>query len=86
LADDNDYSLHLLFMNKFEEFPFIRSTVKYAVLTNPGTPATIVAQFATGRYSFKSEGNLQSLPTEELDDLNSQLVQLAKDEMDRPHP
>jgi len=86
LADDNDYSRHLLFMNKFEEFPFIRSTVKYAVLTNPRTPATIVAQFSTGGYSFKSEGNLQSVPMEELDDLNSQLVKLAKDELDRPHP
>jgi hypothetical protein len=86
LADDNDYSRHLLFMNKFEEFPFIQSTVKYAVLTNPRTPATIVAQFSTGGYSFKPEGNLQNVRTEELDDLNTQLVKLAKDEIKRPHP
>ena len=86
LADDNGYSRHLLFMNKFETFPFIQSTVKYAVLTNPRTPATIVAQFSSGGNSFKAIGELQNVPTEELDDLNSQLVKLAKVEMARPHP
>lgn len=86
LADDNGYSRHLLFMNKFEAFPFIQSTVKYAVLTNPRTPATVVAQFSSGRYSFKAIGDLQNLPAEELDDLNSQLVKIAEDEMALPHP
>ncbi len=84
LADDNGYSRHLLFMNKFEEFPVIQSTVKYAIITNSRTPATIVAQFCKGEYSFKAEGDLQGLPTEELDDLNSQLIKLAKDGIDIP--
>ena len=86
LADDNEYSRHLLYMNKFETFPFIQSTVKYAVLTNQRTPATIVEKFSTGGYSFKAEGDLQRNSSEELDDLNSQLVKLAKEEMNRPHP
>ena len=86
LADDNGYSRHLLYMYKFEAFPFIQSTVKYAVLTNQRTPATIVEKFSTGGYSFKAEGDLQRNSSEELDDLNSQLVKLAKEEMNRPHP
>lgn len=86
LSDDNGYSRHLLFMNKFEDYPFIQSTVKYAVVTNPLTPATIVGQFSRGGYSFRKEGDLQSLPSEELDDLNLQLVKLAKNKLDRPQP
>jgi hypothetical protein len=73
-------------MTKFEVFPFIQSTVKYAVVTNPQTPATMVEQFSTGGYSFRLEGDLQSLPSEEIDDLNEQLVKLASDELDRRRP
>jgi hypothetical protein len=86
LASDNGYSRHLLFMTKLEIFPFIQSTVKYAVVTNPRTPAAIIEQFSTGGYSFRLEGDLQSLPSEEIDDLNEQLVKLASDELDRRRP
>jgi hypothetical protein len=86
LCDDNGYSRHLLFMNKFEVYPFIQSTVKYAVVTNPRTPAKIVEEFSKGEYSFKSEGDLQSLPPEELDDLNLQLTKLALSELGLQHP
>lgn len=83
LADDNEYSDHLIYMNKYEDFPFIQSTVKYAVLSNPQTPARVVEQFSLGGYCFKAEGAVQTLSTEELDDLNKQLVKISKDKLER---
>ncbi len=86
LADSNDCSFHLLYMNKYEDFSFFQSTVKYAVITNPMTPMSSIDQFISGAHNFRQEGDLKTSSNEEIDDLNAQLLKLAATEKSRPHP
>jgi hypothetical protein len=83
LADSNDCSFHLLYMNKYEDFNFFQSTVKYAVITNPMTPMSTIDQFISGAHNFRQEGDLKTSSNEEIDDLNAQLLKLAATEKSR---
>jgi len=83
LADSNDCSFHLLYMNKYEDFNFFQSTVKYAVITNPMTPMSTIDQFIGGAHNFRQEGDLKTSSNEEIDDLNAQLLKLAAIEKSR---
>lgn len=85
LADDNDCSFHLLYMNKYSDndFTFFHSMVKYAVLTNPMTPMSTIDRFLSGAHNFRQEGELKNSSSDEINDLNSQLLRLAKEELER---